>query len=182
LHEPSGFLDSPQDFAPEVAATGDLSEEQDITFTDVTLQTEFDDTSNNQFIGISPDGSNFQRFDNTEFASASFAEETNDAAMQLGLSRYDDGPQQATPRFGYLGQQVTFAELVAQTESIRRDDIGQAILRAFVDNDTADSEALREAGLFDADDQLLTRSRIPEFIKEPEQQVVSSERLRFNNP
>jgi hypothetical protein len=63
--------------------------------------------------------------------------------------------------------------------AIAASDIGEVTVRSFTDVDTADGETFAEGGQLSGS-TLITRARIPEFVK-TDQRVISSERLRWSN-
>ncbi|AFH21457.1 hypothetical protein OSG_eHP1_00135 [environmental Halophage eHP-1] len=142
----------------------------------------WNDTTNNQFVEISPDGSKYTRFDNTSNGSYSFSNPTQKIDVNLGLSRFpvSTNPQNATPRFGYNGQSVDLWELFVNPNTPSPDDIGVTNARAIVPTNTSGitGNTVREAGL-KSGSTLLTHHQLAEFVLETDQRLASSETNRF---
>jgi hypothetical protein len=98
----------------------------------------------------------------------------------LGLSRFDNGAQSATPRFGYLGQSVSAYELLTEIDQPTTDDINETLTRAVIDQNTVTGSTFREAGLLDSSSNLLTRHILAEFDVLQDQRVASSETTTIN--
>jgi len=107
VDEDNGHLDGPAlypaDANPVITTNPTTTTTRNITEAAVT--TTFDDTSNDQRLGLSDDGgTNFQRGDNSNSFTASFTDAGRELVTEFRLSGYDNGAQNATPRFNYLGQ------------------------------------------------------------------------------
>jgi len=102
----NGHLDNPALFAANpIIKTTNSETTRNIANADVT--TTFDDTNNDQRIGVSNDnGANFVRGDNTNSLSAAFTTAGRELVTEFRLSGYDNGARNATPRFNYLGQEI----------------------------------------------------------------------------
>ena len=182
VHEPNGFLDGPELYLGS-AALGLNTATSRQKVTEGRFASTWDDTTNNQYVEVSPDGSDYTRFDNTANATFSFGSSTDSIDTNLGFSRYpvDTNPQSATPRFGYNGQSVDLWELFVNPETPRADDIGETIARAIIPPNTAGivNETVKEAGL-KSDGQLLTRHELASFELLLDQRLASSETTRFS--
>jgi len=122
-------------------------------------------------------------FNNTDTANVSYASRVVSVKPAFILSFYpEDGtnPQYATPRFGYNGQVLESHQLLADLDAIQRNEIGEVLVRSFTGPDTANGSTFAEGGQ-QSNGTLITRARVPEFIKQSGQRVVSSERLRWIN-
>jgi hypothetical protein len=178
LNTSGGFLDGPALFPDLSTVTFDqASTRQD--FQTGTLDTSFNDTSGKQFIQVAR-GSTTRRFDNEETASYSFNTKDNTATTTLGLSRFDNGAQSATPRFNYLGQSVSAYELLTEIDQPTTDDINEILTRAVIAPNTVTGSTFREAGLLDGNSNLLTRHILAEFDVLQDQRVASSETTTIN--
>jgi len=108
LNTTSGYLDGPAEYPTDanpivVTASGETT--RNIANAEVT--TTYDDTSNDQRIGVSNDnGANFTRANNTNSLSASFSNAGRQLVTEFRLSGYDNGARNETPRFNYLGQEI----------------------------------------------------------------------------
>jgi len=70
--------------------------------------------------------------------------------------------------------------LTADLNAVQRNEIGEVLVRSFTGSDTASGSTFAEGGQ-QSNGTLITRARVPEFIKQSGQRVVSSERLRWIN-
>jgi len=142
----------------------------------------WNNTTNNQFVEISPDGSNYQTFNNTSSSNYTFSNATQSIDVNLGLSRYpvNTNPQNETPRFGYNGQAVDLWELFVNPDTPSPDDIGTTNARAIVPPNTSGitGNTVREAGL-KSGSILLTHHQLAEFVLQTDQRLASSETNRF---
>jgi hypothetical protein len=178
LNTSGGFLDGPALFPDLATVTFDqVNTRQD--FQTGTLDTSFNDTSGNQFIQVAR-GSTTRRFDNQETASYSLNTKDNTATTTLGLSRFDNGSQSATPRFNYLGQFVSVYQLLTEIDQPTTDDINEILTRGVIAPNTATGSTFREAGLLDSNSNLLTRHILAEFDVLQDQRVASSETTTIN--
>jgi hypothetical protein len=64
--------------------------------------------------------------------------------------------------------------------AVQRNNIGEVVVRTIVDDGTAVGDSFADAGQTDGTD-LLTHVRLPEFIKQSNQKVISNEKLRWVN-
>ena len=180
VHEPSGYLDGPELY-PELI---DVELEQINTRRDVTearVASSWDDVSNNQYIALSNDGETFIQTDNSDSATAEFAEPSTSVFVKFGLSRYpvSTNPQNATPRFGYNGQTIDSYDLFANPDSILPAGIGVYDVRSVIPAGEVDA-TIREGGLLSDDDTLLSRS-IYSGLDVGNRQLISNERGRFDS-
>jgi hypothetical protein len=162
----------------------------DVTFDEISTIRKFDfarvvqqwnNTDNNQYIELSNDGGNtFIRSNNTSQATASFANLSQKAQCRIGVSRYTANSV-TTPTNGDSGQEVDLHSLDVNVNSINSQDIGVANLRVIVSEGVIAGETIREAGQLDQVGNLLTRATFAEHDVEANEQIVSSESIRFSN-
>jgi hypothetical protein len=175
------LIDGPELYPDLTVSTTTESNVLPTTFTRGRLRSVWNDTSNDQFIGISGDGSNFITQSNTQVITEDLGE-VNSAFGRFGVSRYSpDGPRNVSPRFGYESQTVDSSILAAIGDNLRAEDIGTLRLQTLIQQGDAVGETFAEAGLKAADGTLLTRSLVPEFEKQQGQSVFSSEILSWQN-
>jgi len=103
-----GHLDGPALYptdANSIVTTNASETTRNIANAAVT--TTYNDTSNDQRIGVSNDnGANFTRANNTNNLSVSFSNAGRQLVTEFRLSGYDNGARNQTPRFNYLGQEI----------------------------------------------------------------------------
>jgi hypothetical protein len=175
------LIDGPELYPDLTVTTTTESNVLPTTFTRGRLRSVWNDTSNDQFIGISGDGSNFITQSNTQVITEDLGE-VNSAFGRFGVSRYSpDGPRNVSPRFGYESQTVDSSILAAIGDNLRAEDIGTLRLQTLIQQGDAVGKTFAEAGLKAADGTLLTRSLVPEFEKQQGQSVFSSEILSWQN-
>jgi len=148
----------------------------------VILDVDDNDTSNAQRIGVSVDGSTYQYQNNTLDASFTLAEPTKEIYTRLRVDGYTPATRTISPAERYESQRIDVLDLLANPDTITKDGIGEASVRAIIRRSAAVNQTFAEAGLVDSADTLLTSSVVPEFEKQDGQLVISSERLRFENP
>jgi len=177
VHEDNGHLDEPKLY-PDTVQVGFNTITTQIPIDVVTLTQTWNDTSEDQELTITPGGS----FSNTAQTSIDYTNRVVEVSTSAVLSRYPEttNPQDGTPRFGYNGQVIQSHELSVSLDAIQRNEIGEVLVRSFVGPNTATSETFAEGGQ-QSNGTLITRARVPEFIKQSGQRVVSSERLRWIN-
>jgi len=154
---------------------------RDATEVRVILSIDDDDASNGQRIGISVDGSNYQYQNNTLDASFTLAEASKEIYTRLRIDGYTPATRTSSPAERYESQRIDVLELLANPDTITKEGIGEASVRAIIRRDAAVGATFAEAGLVDSSDNLLTSGVVPEFEKQSGQLVISSERLRFEN-
>jgi len=181
VHEDNGYLDDPSLYPsqyPSVGYTDLQPASTDIAIDALTVDQSYTDISNNQSIDIQPGGT----FDNTDSETVNYTSRVTEVTIGVALSRYPVGenPQSATPRFGYNGQILQSQTLTADLNAVQRNEIGEVLVRSFTGSDTASGSTFAEGGQ-QSNGTLITRARVPEFIKQSGQRVVSSERLRWIN-
>lgn len=179
LNKSSGYLDEPELYPS--SATQSFEQVSSLVKLDTVEVTEtLNDTTNNQAITITPDGTTFN---NTSTGSVSYGpERVVDVDVSNTLGAYTPGgtAQSATPRFGYDGQEIQDYTLAANLRAVQRNNIGEVVVRTIVDDTTAVGDTFADAGQTDGTD-LLTHVRLPEFIKQSNQKVISNEKLRWVN-
>ena len=177
VHQDNGYLDDPKLY-PEQQQVAFNTITTDIPIDNAEVLQSWTDTTESQSITITPGGT----FNNTQNVFVEYDERVVELFVTATLSRYPEttNPQSATPRFGYNGQVITSHVLTLSLDAIQRNEIGEVLVRSFVGPDTATSETFAEGGQ-QSDGTLITRARVPEFVKQSGQRVVSSERLRWIN-
>jgi hypothetical protein len=178
LNTSGGFLDGPALFPDLETITFDQANARQ-DFQTGTLNTVFNDNTGNQFIQVKR-GSTTRRFDNQQTANFDLGSTGDTATTTLGLSRFDNGAQSATPRFNYLGQSVSEYDLIANIDQPKTDDINEILTRSVIAPNTATGSTFREAGLLDSNSNLLTRHILAEFDVLQDQRVASSETTTIN--
>lgn len=150
--------------------------------TEARIDSTWDNVSNSQFMELSNDGgSTWHRSSNSQTASATFASESTEVDVNIGLSRYSDGST-GTPLDGNVGQSISLYNLFANVKSINPSDIGVATVEAIAAPGELTGSTLREGGELSSDDSLLTRSIFPEFVVGSSQRIISSESVSWSNP
>jgi len=166
----------PEKYPSSVVSLSTVNLEQQID--NGTFNSTWNDISNNQYIALSPDGTNFTQFNNTANGSFSFTSFTRTIDINFQLSGFG-GPQAEYPRFDYNGQTVDLWELFIDPDTPSPDDIGGTISRGVVrPNSGLNGDTVREGGL-KSGNVLLTRHELAGFTVEPNQAVISSEETTF---
>jgi hypothetical protein len=147
---------------------------------EASIDTVWSDTSNNQYVELSNDGTNYQRISNSETGSVTFSSPEFDVDSRINFSRHGSRTND-TPTQGFEGQELFVWQLFSNPESISTDEIGVLKVQAILSRSKATNQTFSEAGLVDSAGDLLTHSLIPEFTKQETQQVVSGERISFSN-
>ena len=174
----NGQLPGPPTFPSQVEIEAPtINTRRDIT--EATVDSDWTATENDQFIEVRIGDDAFTRANNTETLTVTGGPNTS-LDVRFGLS--NDGVRlNPTPTQGFEPQRIISYEGIGNPDAITKDDLATARVQAIIRQDDAVGETFAESGLIDSADNLLTTSRIPEFVKD-EQLVISSERLRFNNP
>lgn len=130
LHEEGGHLDGPPLYATVSVESEEVETEGGLLVSTATLETDFNDTTNDQAIAATNTGS----FDENGLGSATFLEEQNTTEAtfdfldndlfgtiyrtRLTFGPTDDGPRDATPRFNYDGQAASELTSTITTSSL----------------------------------------------------------------
>jgi len=138
------------------------------------------DVSNNQYIEFSNDGTNYKRISNSATGSVTFSSSEFDIDSRINFSRYGSRTSD-TPTQGFKGQGLSIWQLSVNPDAVTTDAIGALKVQIILSGTKATNQTFSEAGLVDSNGTLLTHSLIPEFVKQNLQQVVSGERITFNN-
>ncbi|WP_455448314.1 hypothetical protein [Natrinema thermotolerans] len=120
VHEPSGYLDSPELYPDTVEAVSETYEE-DWNVTAASLQTTIDDTTGEQAFAISNDGGSSFAIEgqNTAAVSGEFASIGSLVQVKVTLSQDEDlSARNQTPRYGYEGQSISDLELTVDTNDL----------------------------------------------------------------
>jgi len=141
--------------------------------TEARAELTIDDTTNQQFIELSNDGTNFVRTDNSSTASASFANPNRGLFVRLGLSRWA-AESLTTPSEGDSGQAVDVLELYGNPDAVVTDGIGTGLTRAVIAPNTITGETIRECGLKNGS-TLLSHHQLAEFTVQSGERLTSSE-------
>jgi len=106
VHEDNGYLDGPALYPQTVIETTDTVDTTS-NIAAASVSTTYNDTSGDQRLGVSNDnGVSFIRQSNTNSLNADFTDAGRQLVTEFRLDGYDNGAQSATPRFGYLGQEI----------------------------------------------------------------------------
>jgi len=153
-----------------------------ISFTQPTVDSTWENNvvSDNQFIGISTDGSTFQTFNNTATAMATFGSASNSLFLQFGISHYTSDPN-TTPSVGDATQAIDFAEAFFTTDGLVRERIGVSKARAAIDPGVLSGLNISESGLIGSQGNLLTRHVFAGKDILSDQAVVSAELTEFSS-
>jgi hypothetical protein len=131
-----------------------------------------------QAVELSPDGSTFSTFDNTQSDSYSFGSETQEITPAFVFDNYGTRTD-ATPLSGFKNQSLESWTLFADILTPTPDGIGQTNARGIVPpNSGLNGETVREAGL-KSGSTLLTRHELAEFVVAQDQRLASSEQTAF---
>lgn len=143
----------------------------------------WNDTSNNQYVELANDGTNFTRFNNASSGSATFASEESGIDSNLAFSRFGTDANK-TPTTGREGQYISDWNLFAGIVGIISDGIGEVNVRGIVQNsDLTVGDILREAAQLDTNGDALTRSVFADTeIESDTNDLISSETVTFRNP
>jgi hypothetical protein len=177
LNKSGGFLDGPRLFTFFTFDFDQATARQD--FQTGTLDFDFNDTSNDQQIEVQR-GATRESFTRQETGDFDLGTKDSVATTRAILSGFESGAQQATPRFGYLGQSIDSYELIGDTNQPTTDDINEVLTRGIIPPNTATGLTFREAGLLDGNSNLLTRHILAEFDVLQDQRVASSETTTIN--
>jgi hypothetical protein len=170
-------LSGPELFPSDVSVTLDVAtDRRDITNGD--FESVWDDTSGDQQIAVSGDGSTFETFNNTTSGSFTFSSTTNNITTKFTLDRYGSGAL-STPTEGVFGQEVDLWELNINPPTPSQSGIGVANYRGVAPpNSGLNGDTIREVGI-KSGNVLLTRHEIAEFTVEQNQRVIINETMRF---
>jgi len=177
----TGTFDAPNLF-PELQTIETSELTSTISFTQPTVDSTWEDNvvSDNQFIGISTDGSTFQTFNNTATATATFGSASNSLFLQFGISHYTSDPN-TTPSVGDSTQAIDFAEAFFTTDGLVRERIGVSKARAAIDPGVLTGLNISESGLIGSQGNLLTRHVFAAKNILSDQAVVSAELTEFSS-
>jgi hypothetical protein len=182
VHEDNGYLDGPELYPTRYPQFGSIdlpTVTTDISIDALTVNQTWNDISSNQSFTVDPPNILFSNSDSETVNYSSRVAEV-DTSVTLGAYPLQNNPQSATPRFGYNPQRISAQTLTADLDAIQRNEIGEVLVRSFTGSDTANGSTIAEGGQ-QSNGTLITRARVPEFIKQSGQRVVSSERLRWIN-
>ena len=146
------------------------------TFQEARAEAEYDDVSQNQFLELSNDGTNFTRTNNSETATATFGSATRELYARFSISHYEQNTVES-PRFD-ASQTIDSLELFADVDAVTVDDIGATLTRAVIQGGDIAGDVLVESGIL-SNGTLLTRHVFAEFTVEQNQQIISAETTRF---
>ena len=177
----TGTFDAPYLY-PELQTIETSELTSTISFTQPTVDSTWENNivSDNQFIGISTDGSTFQTFNNTATATATFGSASNSLFLQFGISHYTSDPN-TTPSVGDSTQAIDFAEAFFTTDGLVRERIGVSKARAAIDPGVLSGLNISESGLIGSQGNLLTRHTFAGKDILSDQAVVSAELTEFSS-
>jgi hypothetical protein len=171
-------LSGPEEY-PDLIDVGLNTTNTQRDITELTVDQNWTDVSNQQYLEARIGSDGFSRSDNTETLTVTGGP-AKTADVNLGLSRYATDTS-TSPTSGDTPQAVDLHELLGNPDTITKDGIGEANVRTVVRGEEAINQTFAEAGLVDSADNLITSGVVPEFEKQSGQLVISSERLRFEN-
>jgi hypothetical protein len=174
----SGFLDGPELF-PDLVERQLSTATTQRNVTEASFELTANDVSNNFYVELANDGSNFTRVSNSQTGSVTFADANRDVDSRIGFSRFGSRTS-ATPQQGFNAQQVDDWELTVTPDAVRSDDIGETLSRAIVPPGTITGDTVREAGL-KAGSTLLSRHVLAEFTVEAGERLSSAEATLFTS-
>jgi len=176
----NNHLSGPELYPPSQEVSLSTAETQRVVST-ATFTSTWNDTSNNQYIELANDGTNYTRISNSSSGSVSFSSAEVGVDTRINLSRYGQRTSQ-TPTSGFAGQAIQEWRLNADPQSLTKDKIGVLQSQVILPEVDAVNESFAEAALLDSSGTALTHSLIPKFTKSDQQQVISAEKIRFENP
>ena len=140
-----------------------------------------DTVTNDQFISLSNNGTDYITTNNSETASANFASAETGLDVRVGLSHMDTEQSGDTPVKGMYGQQIDLLEAYANVDAIVSDGIGEVNSRAILPERTLTvGDTLTESGQLNANGTTLTRSVFADVdIDDQIRNLISSETLTF---
>ena len=147
--------------------------------TEARIDSEFNDVSENQFLELSNDGTNYQRADNTETFTATFGSASREIYSRFGIGHYEQNTT-TSPRFD-ASQTIDLFQLFADVDAVVTDDIGAAFTRAVIDGGDVVGSTIQEAGVFDSSTATcLTRHVFAPFdVTSSDTTIVSAETTRL---
>lgn len=179
LNSNGGYFDDPPKYpSPVEVDINKASTRRDAN--EATAEQTWDDTANDQFISISPDGTNYTKNNNTSSATVTFGSATTEIYTRVGISHETTTGQ--TPLTGNVPQSVDVHEFFADISAITPSGIGVADVRAIVSPGTITGTTIKEAGELDSSDNLLTRAVFADRTIEANQRLISSEKFTWANP
>ena len=182
VHENDGYLDDPQLYPiVEDVAFNTVETQRDVT--EASIESDWNNTDNSQYIELRIGEDDFDRSDNSETASTTATEPGRNIDVNIGLSRYpvNTDAQSATPRFGYNAQAIDTYSLFANPSAINPFAIGTAEVEAVVPQGEIVGDRLEEAGQLTESDELLSRSVLAPFDVFESMEIRSSEKTAFDN-
>ena len=146
-------------------------------FVEVDISQTWTDTSGDQYIGLQETG---DRVDNNDTLSAEFAPRDS-ITVEVGVDAYGSRTD-ATPTQNYRGQSIDLHDLQVAIDPESPAEAGHVRFRTRIDASDIDGKAIRESGLIDTNDNLLTRNIFAEFVAESGQLLIPSETLVIGGP
>jgi len=172
VHEDDGYLDDPALY-PEVEGVELDSIQTPQAVETATIETEFNNTDNDQFVEIG--NGQTVREDNSETATVEFEEPETTINATLGLDGFGtDGNQ--TPRERFEGQEVDLVDVLIDLSVLNISDVGRTDIEVILDSFEGE---ISEAGQLTQNDVTLTRSIFPAQELDG-QDVILSEDLGFD--
>jgi hypothetical protein len=181
VHQDNGYLDDPQLYPSQFETTfNKVTTQRGVK--NITLETTWNDTTNNQQVALSQDDSTYQTFDNTANASFEFSNYSTETYVRVRFSRFPvgSGAQSATPRFGYNGQVIRDYELFGDLGRVDINGIGKSLVSTVVPEGDATGNTLSEGGQKDSGGDLLTHSLLAPFDVVAGMQIRPNEQTDFD--
>jgi hypothetical protein len=166
-------LDGPELFPPSITR-GFATATTQRNVTEANFDLTANDVSTNFLVELSnDDGATWESVANSETGSVTFDAANPGVDTRVTIGRGGSGAT-STPTQGYIGQEISLWELLANPDAVVSDNIGETLTRAIVPPDTIDGETVRECGI-KSDSTLLTRHELAEFEVLSGQRLASSE-------
>jgi len=147
-------LDGPELYPSQITQAFDPA--SPIRIADGTkVSSTWNDTSNNQFIELSPDDNTYDRTTNSDSASTTFSDLTGQIYAKVGLSRF--GTDTDTPATGVSGQEIELWNLDSTFDGKSPEAIGETEIRGAIDASNIQGKTIKEAGQVNPNGDLATR-------------------------
>lgn len=172
---PNGdFLDGPGFFAADTLNIDTINLAQ--TVTDARLTSDFNDTSNGQFVKIG-NGTTVTE-NNSDTASVDFSSPQTNINVEFGLDGFGSRSE-TTPLKNFNGQVVNNYEVFADLDVLNISAVGRADIETVFAASSVNNTTFGEAGQLNDNDTTLTRSIFP-LVTPSNQDLIFSEDVGFD--